>query len=326
MSSQAPDFYVTTPIYYINDAPHMGHAYTTVVCDALARYHRLRGREVRFLTGTDEHGQKAARSAESQGISPKELADRNVERYRRAWGALGISHDDFIRTTEERHVRGARALWCRITANGDIYKGTYSGPYCVGCEAYFPESQLVEGRCPEDPEHRVETLEEESYFFRLSKYQDHLLELYHQNPDFVTPRSRLNEVIAFVEGGLDDLSVSRTKLDWGVRVPGDDAHVMYVWIEALSNYITALGFGSEDEALFHRLWPAELQVVGKDILRFHAVYWPAFLMSAGLEPPQEVLAHGWWLKNEHKMSKTRGNVADPFELVDWFGRDGVRWF
>lgn len=318
-------FYVTTPIYYINDAPHFGHAYTTVVCDALARYHRMCGQEVHFLTGTDEHGQKALRSAESQGIAPRMLADRMVLRYREAWKALGIGNDDFIRTTDERHHAGAQEMWRRMTAAGDIYKSTYEGLYCVACESYYPESQLTDGNCPTHGT-KPERVSEDSWFFRLSKYQDRLLEHYRKHPDFVIPRSRLNEVTSFVEMGLEDLSISR-KIQWGIPVPGDEEHVMYVWLDALSNYVSALGFKEgSDPASFSPHWPADVHVIGKDILRFHAVYWPAFLMSAGVPLPKQILCHGWWLKDSAKMSKTTGNVADPVKLVQWFGSDAVRYF
>lgn len=319
-------FYITTPIYYINAEPHLGHAYTTVVCDVLARSMRLRGRDVRFLTGTDEHGEKVQRAAEDAGLEPRRHADLLAAKFREAWKLLDVSHDDFIRTTEQRHVRGAQELWRRIAEAGDIYKGSYSGPYCVGCESYYTEAQLADGRCPVDDSHAVETMEEESYFFRLSKYQEPLLELYRSRPDFIQPRTRLNEAASFVEMGLSDLSISRTKLSWGVPVPDDPTHVMYVWIDALANYVTALGFGGEDPARFERYWPSALHVLAKDILRHHAVLWPAFLMSAGLPLPKKEIIHGYLLMDDQKMSKTRGNIADPRDLVAWFGADAVRYF
>lgn len=321
----ARKFYVTTPIYYINDAPHLGHAYTTVACDVIARYRRMRGDDVKFVTGTDEHGQKALKTATHQGVEPRALADRVVARYREAWKALGVANDDFIRTTEERHANGAQEMWRRLAAAGDVYKGKYSGRYCVGCESFYTESQLVDGKCATHGT-PLETVEEESWFFRLSKYQEPLLDFYKSRPDFVVPETRMNEVVSFVEMGLDDLSISRM-IPWGVPVPGDEAHVLYVWLDALSNYVTALGFGPLSPARdFSPYWPADLHVLGKDIVRFHAVYWPAFLMSAGLEPPRQMLCHGWWLKDSQKMSKTLGNVADPMKLVQWFGSDAVRYY
>ncbi len=318
-------FYITTPIYYVNDLPHIGHIYTTVMADIFARYHRLSGRDVRFLTGTDEHGQKIERSARAQGIEPKALADRVVARYHELWEVLEISHDDFIRTSEPRHHRAVAAMIRRMQERGDIYEGEYSGWYCAGCEAFYPETQLVEGRCP-DQGHPVEKLSEPSYFFRLSAYQDRLLEWYRENPDCIRPKSRYNEVVRFVEGGLNDLSVSRTSVRWGVPWPGDPEHVVYVWLDALTNYVSALGFGSDDDALYQRFWPANLHLVGKDILRFHCVYWPAFLMSAGLPLPRTVFGHGWWKTGESKMSKSLGNVVRPDAHIQRFGPDAVRYF
>lgn len=318
-------FYITTPIYYVNDLPHIGHMYTTVVADCLARYKRLRGYEVFFLTGTDEHGQKIFKTARQQGIEPKALADQVVVRYHELWRKLAISHSDFIRTTEERHKAGVRELLHRMAAAGDIYKASYEGWYCAGCEAFYPESQLVDGRCP-DFGHPVERLAEESYFFRLSNYQEKLLAFYRENPDFVKPASRYNEVVRFVESGLKDLSISRVSLRWGIPWPDDPAHVVYVWVDALTNYISALGFGSENLDLYNKFWPADVHLVGKDILRFHCVYWPAFLMSAGLPLPKQVFGHGWWLKDEKKMSKSLGNVVRPDYLIEQFGADPLRYF
>jgi len=318
-------FYITTPIYYVNDLPHIGHIYTTVVADTVARYKRMRGFDVRFLTGTDEHGQKMDRTAREQGITPRELADRVFGRYPPLWKTLEITHDDFIRTTEARHHAGVHALIALLQKNGDIYKGSYEGWYCAGCEAFFPESQLVDGKCP-DQGHPVELLKEESYFFRLSAYQEPLLRFYRENPECIRPASRYNEVVRFVEMGLKDLSISRVSLKWGIPWPGDPEHVVYVWLDALANYITALGFGSADQALFRRFWPANLHLVGKDILRFHCVYWPAFLMSAGLPLPKQVFGHGWWLRDERKMSKSLGNVVRPDYLIERFGPDALRYF
>ena len=318
-------FYITTPIYYVNDLPHIGHIYTTVVADTIARYKRMRGFDVRFLTGTDEHGQKMERSARARGVEPKALADEVVRRYHELWRHLEITNDDFIRTTDARHRAGVHALIARMQAKGDIYKGSYEGWYCSGCEAFFPETQLVNGTCP-DQGHPVELLKEESYFFRLSAYQEPLLAFYREHPEFIRPGTRYNEVVRFVEGGLKDLSISRATISWGIPWPGDSEHVVYVWLDALTNYVSALGFGSGDAALYERYWPATLHLVGKDILRFHCVYWPAFLMSAGLPLPRQVFGHGWWLRDERKMSKSLGNVVRPDALLERFGPDALRYF
>ncbi len=317
-------FYVTTPIYYVNDVPHIGHTYTTVVADVLARYRRLMGRRVYFLTDTDEHGQHVERAAQKQGIPPIQLADRVVERYHQIWKRMQITHDDFIRTTEDRHRRGVYRIFDRVRRNDDIYLGEYEGMYCTGCEAFYPETQIVDGRCP-DLGHPVEPLREASYFFRLSRYQEPLLAFYRDHPDFVRPDFRFNEVRRFVEMGLKDLSISRTSFRWGIPFPGDDRHILYVWFDALCNYVTALGYG-DDAPLYGECWPADVHLVGKDILRFHAVYWPAFLMSAGLPLPKMVFAHGWWLRSNAKMSKSVGNIVDPVPLMDDFGPDAVRYF
>ncbi|HEX4823465.1 MAG TPA: methionine--tRNA ligase [Candidatus Polarisedimenticolaceae bacterium] len=318
-------FYLTTPIYYVNDEPHIGHTYTTVVADALARYRRMTGWDVRFLTGTDEHGQKIERAAAKLGIAPIALADRVVSRYHELWKRLAISHDDFIRTTEPRQRQGVHALIARMQAAGDLYLGDYEGMYCAGCEAFYPESQIKDGKCP-DFGHPVERLRESSWFFRLSKYQQPLLDWIDRNPEAIRPVSRRNEVRAFVASGLKDLSVSRTTVKWGVPWPGDPTHTVYVWLDALTNYMSALGFGGEDDALWRRYWPASVHLVGKDIVRFHAVYWPAFLMSAGLPLPQCIYAHGWWLRDEAKMSKSLGNVVRPGPLMDAVGPDALRYF
>jgi len=318
-------FYVTTPIYYVNDSPHIGHVYTTVVADVLARFHRMLGDEVYFLTGTDEHGQKIEDSASAKGLAPLDLADQVVQRYHALWKRFGMTHDDFIRTTEERHKRGVYKIYGKIAAAGDdIYKGRYEGWYCKGCEAFYPESQILEGRCP-DQGHPVERLTEESYFFRLSRYQKPLLEHYKKHPEFIVPETRRNEIVSFVSAGLRDLSISRTSFRWGIPFPSDPKHILYVWFDALSNYVTALDYAGS-ESLYRRFWPADAHLVGKDILRFHAVYWPAFLMAAGIPLPKSVVAHGWWLRDAAKMSKSRGNVIEPNSLLDDFGVDAVRYF
>ncbi len=319
-------FYLTTPIYYVNDLPHIGHIYTTVVADAVARYKRLAGYEVYFLTGTDEHGQNVERAAQRQGIPPKQLADQVVGRYHELWRTLGITHDDFIRTTEPRHARGVAAIIQRIAERGDIYLDRHGGWYCPSCEAFYTEKELGETRLCPTHERPAEWHEEENLFFRLSAYQQALLEHFERHPEFIRPASRLNEVARFVEGGLRDLSISRVSLKWGIPFPGHQRHVVYVWLDALTNYISALGFGSEAATLYERFWPADLHLVGKDILRFHCVYWPAFLLSAGLPLPRQVWGHGWWLKDDKKMSKSVGNVVRPDELIRRFGADPLRYF
>jgi methionyl-tRNA synthetase len=323
MTADRP-FFVTTPIYYVNDLPHLGHAYTTVACDVLARFMRLDGRWVKFLTGTDEHGQKVEQSARAAGISPQELTDRNSAGFREMTRLLDITHDDFIRTTEQRHVRSVRAIWQELERRGEIYLGNFAGWYSIRDEAFYDESELVEGKAPTGAE--VEWLEEENYFFRLSAWQDRLLAYYEANPDAVAPRSRRNEVISFVRAGLRDLSISRTSFSWGIPVPGNPKHVIYVWLDALTNYITAVGYPDTEKPEFSTFWPADLHVVGKDILRFHSVYWPAFLMAAGLEPPRRVFAHGWWTVEGQKMSKSLNNFIPPNQLVDDYGLDPVRYF
>jgi methionyl-tRNA synthetase len=323
-------FYVTTPIYYVNDLPHIGHIYTTVVCDAIARYRRLRGDDVRFLTGTDEHGQKIEQAAREAGLAPIELADRVVARYHELWKRLGISHDDFVRTTEPRHRRGVEELIRRIEANGDLYVAKHEGWYCPACETFYTEKELLPGRLCPDHRTAVEWKSEDNVFFRLSKYQQPLLDWYDREKP-VRPATRANEVRAFVAGGLRDLSVSRSSLQWGIPFPGHPGHVVYVWLDALTNYISALGFGADGEeaALYERYWSdggTRMQMIGKDIIRFHAVYWPAFLMSAGVPLPTAVFAHGWWLRDDRKMSKSVGNVARPDEIIDKLGTDALRWF
>jgi len=321
-------YYVTTPIYYVNDEPHLGHIYTTIAADVLARYQRMNGKDVFFLTGVDEHGQKVQQAAETRGIRPIELADQVVERYRKLWPQLSISNDDFIRTTEARHKESVQEMWRILDGAGAIYKGKYEDWYCVPCESYWTETQLKEAEtleeksCP-DCRRPIERVEEESYFFRLDDYQERLLEHIHANPAFIAPESRRNEVIRFVEGGLRPLSISRTTFQWGIPVPNDPRHVIYVWIDALTNYLTALGF-PEGEKM--RYWPASLHLIGKDILRFHAVYWPCMLMAAGLPLPDRIFAHGWWTVEGEKMSKSRGNVVRPAELLSLFDVDVVRYF
>ena len=325
----AERYYITSPIYYVNDVPHIGHAYTTLACDVMARWQRLSGREVFFLTGTDEHGQKVAKSASDAGIDPQAFTDKVSKNFRDLATAMNYSHDQFIRTTEQRHLKSSQALWDKLVANGHIYLGKYAGWYAVRDEAYYDESELKDGSggkkiAPSGAE--CEWVEEPSYFFDLSKWGDRLLKFYDDHPDFILPASRRNEVTSFVKGGLNDLSVSRTSFTWGVPVPGAQAHVMYVWLDALTNYITAVGYPDESDPMFKRFWPADLHMVGKDILRFHAVYWPAFLMGAGLEPPRRVFAHGWWTNEGQKISKSLGNVIEPNEIVARYGLDQVRYF
>ena len=325
----ARPYYITTAISYPNDVPHIGHAYEAIATDALARFRRLQGMDVFFLTGTDEHGIKMLQTAKKQGITPAELADRNTPRFRDMVAALDCSNDDFIRTREERHKRACEELWRRMQANGDIYLGKYAGWYSVRDEAYYDESELKEaadGQKLSPQGTPVEWVEEESYFFRLSGYQGKLLAHYEAHPEFIGPDTRANEVKSFVRGGLQDLSISRTTFDWGIPVPGDPKHIMYVWVDALTNYLTAVGFPDELSPKFTRYWPADLHIIGKDIIRFHAVYWPAFLMSAGVALPKRVFGHGFLYNRGEKMSKSVGNVVDPFVLADDYGVDQLRYF
>ncbi|MFQ5441313.1 MAG: methionine--tRNA ligase [Thermodesulfobacteriota bacterium] len=316
-------FYITTPIYYVNDVPHIGHAYTTVAADVLARFKRLKGFKVLFLTGTDEHGQKVEKAAAGAGKTPIEFADSVVVRFKQLWGKLNISNDDFIRTTEKRHKEAAAALWEVVREKGEIYLGEYEDWYCTPCENFLTENQLVEGHCP-DCGRVVEKLREPSFFFRLSKYGGPLLKYIEENPGFIRPEKRKNEITSFIKEGLRDLSVSRTTFSWGIPVPGEPSHVMYVWFDALTNYLASAGYpGGLDEM---GMWPADVHVIGKDILRFHAVYWPAFLMAAGLRPPKKVFAHGWWTVNGEKMSKSKGNVVDPVKTIEEYGVDQFRYF
>ena len=324
-----PAYFLTTPIFYPNGVPHIGHAYTAMVTDMIARFQRLDGYDVRFLTGTDEHGLKMQQTATAEGLTPLALADRNSARFRDMMTALNISYDDYIRTTEPRHERACQALWVALEKAGDIYLDKYAGWYSVRQEVYFAEDETVlgdDGVRREPLGSPVEWTEEETYFFRLSAYQDKLLDLYKNVPDFVLPRERLNEVVSFVKGGLQDLSISRTTFDWGIKVPGAPGHVMYVWIDALTNYITAAGYPDVDSESFKTYWPASLHVIGKDIVRFHAVYWPAFLMAAGVAVPQRVFSHGFLLNRGEKMSKSVGNVVDPFTMAAQYGVDQMRYF
>jgi len=318
-----PRFYVTTPIYYVNDAPHIGHAYTTVTADALARWHRLVGDEVMFLTGTDEHGLKVKRSAEANGLTPEEQADRYSARFRATWQLLDISNDDFIRTTEPRHHKAVQALMQAAYDNGWITPGIYEGLYCVACEAYYTEDELINGRCPVH-DRPVELFREENYFFRLSAFADRLGEWYAAEPGAVTPESKRNEALGLIKGGLQDVSATRSSLDWGVRVPWDPKHVFYVWYDALINYATAVGYAADEER-FAKWWPVVHHLIGKDILRFHCVYWPALCMAAGISPPHRVSVHGYLLVGGEKMSKTAFNQIAPSELIADFGVDGYRY-
>ncbi len=322
-------YFITTPIYYVNDAPHIGHAYTTLSCDVLARFKRADGFDVFFLTGTDEHGQKVEKSAAEAGVAPQEFTDRVSQNFRDLCGKLNFSNDDFIRTTEPRHIEASQAIWRALKDNGHIYLGSYAGWYAVRDEAFYGEDELTDGPdgqkiAPSGAE--VEWVEEPSYFFDLSKWRDWLVDFYESNPDSVAPASRRNEVLSFVKGGMHDLSISRTSFKWGVPVPDDPDHIMYVWLDALTNYITAVGYPDMDCEGFSKYWPADLHMVGKDILRFHAVYWPAFLEGAGIAPPKRVFAHGWWTNEGEKISKSLGNVIDPYEIVDKFGLDQMRYF
>lgn len=321
-------FYITTAISYPNGAPHIGHAYELIATDAIARFKRLDGYDVYFLTGTDEHGQKMIKTARDQGIDVAELAERNAAEFRRMTTALNASNDDFIRTTEPRHHAACQAIWQRMADKGDIYKDSYSGWYSIRDEAYYDETETTateDGKRVGPQGTEVEWIEEESYFFRLSAYGERLLDLYEKHPEFIGPEHRRNEIASFVKGGLRDLSISRTTFDWGVKVPGDPEHVMYVWVDALTNYISGLGYPSENNELWSR-WPADLHVIGKDITRFHTVYWPAFLMSAGIELPKRIFGHGFLFNRGEKMSKSLGNVVDPFSLADIYGVDPLRFF
>src|SRR3984893_5529446 len=317
-------FYITTPIYYVNARPHIGHAYTTIACDTIARRQRLMGFDTYFLTGTDEHGQKIERAAQAAGKTPQQLTNEVSAEFRALWDRMGLTYDGFIRTISDKHKQGVQALWRRIRDNGYIYKGSYTGQYCVFDELYV--DVVGEGApCPECGR-PTETVKEENYFFKLSAFQDKLLDLYNTQPDFIRPETRRNEVMSFVRSGLRALSVSRSTFSWGIRGPDDSNHVIYVWWDALPNYITALGYGSEDTGKYDKYWPADLQMIGKEIVRFHCVYWPAFLMAAGLPLPQKIMAHGWLLFEESKMSKSRGNIVRTETILDVLGSDALRYF
>ncbi len=322
MSNRA--FYLTTPIYYVNDAPHIGHSYTTIAADVLARYERARNADVFFLTGTDEHGQKIQKAAQACSKTPMEFVDGVVDKFKTLWNSLGISYDDFIRTTDERHCRRVKNIFQRIFENGDIYLGEYEGWYCIPCESFWIESQLEEKKCPEC-KRPVEKVKEKNYFFRLSKYQKRLLEYYEKHPHFIQPESRRNELLHRIKTHIEDISISRSAVEWGIQVPMDPSHTIYVWIDALLNYITALGY-DDDGQKFQRYWPANVHIIGKEILWFHGVIWPAVLMSLGIEPPVKVFAHGWWTIEGQKISKSLGNAIDPTSIIQSYGTDAYRYF
>lgn len=317
-------FYITTPIYYVNGPPHLGHAYTTIAADVLTRWHRLKGDDVFFLVGTDEHGEKIEKAAQAAGKSPKEFVNEIAQQFKKTWDFLDISYDDFIRTTEERHKKFVEDFIKIVNKKGDIYKGNYEGLYCIGCESFKTETELVDGKCTEHPNIELKKLKEETYFFKLSKYQKRLLEFYEKNPEFLSPKSRAPEIINRVREGLKDFSITREKLKWGIPFPLDNSHVVYVWFDALPNYISA--FGGTKGKLFKKFWPADVHLVGKEINWFHSVIWPAMLFSAGLELPKKVFSHGWWTVDGKKMSKSLGNVINPIEVSKKYSVDAFRYF
>mgnify|MGYP002545073208 CR=1 FL=1 len=323
MTEKKGTYYITTPIYYPSSNLHIGHTYCTVMADAMARFKRLSGYDVHFLTGTDEHGQKIQTIAQEAGMSPQEYVDKVVEGIKKLWETMEISNDDFIRTTEPRHIERVQKMFMRMYEKGDIYKGEYEGLYCTPCESFWTESQLVDGCCP-DCGRPVQAAKEEAYFFKLSKYAPALLELFEKNPDFLQPDTRRNEMVAFINQGLEDLCISRSTFDWGIPVPIDEKHVIYVWLDALTNYITALGW-PDDTELYDKYWPADVHLVGKEIVRFHSIIWPAMLMALDLPLPKHLAVHGWITFNGQKMSKSLGNVVDPFLLADRYGADAIRY-
>ncbi|GEN31265.1 methionyl-tRNA synthetase [Cerasibacillus quisquiliarum] len=326
MSENKQTFYITTPIYYPSDKLHIGHAYTTTAGDAMARYKRMRGYDVMYLTGTDEHGQKIQRTAKEKGMEPKEYVDGIVKSIKELWSKLEITHDDFIRTTDERHKEAVQKIFNQLYEQGDIYLDKYEGWYCTPCESFFTERQLENGNCP-DCHRGVEKVKEESYFFKMSKYADRLIQYYEDHPEFIQPESRKNEMLNnFLKPGLEDLAISRTTFDWGIKVPNDPKHVVYVWIDALTNYITALGYTTEHDEKYQKYWPADVHLIGKEIVRFHTIYWPIILMALDLPLPKKVYAHGWILMKDGKMSKSKGNVIDPVKLIDRYGLDALRYY
>jgi len=320
-------FYITTPIYYVNDVPHIGHAYTTIACDILSRFQKLNNQDVFFLSGTDEHGQKVEKAALNSSTTSKKFVDQMSENFKKLIPFLGCEINDFIRTTEKRHIEGVQFFWQKLKKNNQIYLSNYEGWYSIRDEAFYVESDLIKdgNDYKTSSGSTVEWVKEKSYFFKLSKWQDKLIEYYENNPELISPKSRYNEVLSFIKGGLKDLSISRTTFSWGVPVPEDKEHVMYVWIDALCNYITALGYPNKENSSFNRYWPG-VHIVGKDILRFHAVYWPAFLMAAELDPPKKIFAHGWWTNEGNKISKSLGNVIDPYSIIKEYGLDQIRYF
>lgn len=325
MAENKGTYYITTPIYYPSAKLHIGHTYCTVMADAMARFKRLSGYDVMFLTGTDEHGQKIEQCAEENGVTPQEYVDSIVATIIRLWDKMEISYDDFIRTTEPRHIERVQNIFMKMYEKGDIYKGTYEGWYCTPCESFWTETQVEDGKCP-DCGRPVKKMGEEAYFFRLSKYADRLLDIFKNDKEFLQPESRRNEMISFIEQGLDDLCISRSEFDWGIPVPIDEDHVIYVWLDALTNYITALGYSSDDDSLYKKYWPADVHLVGKEIVRFHSIIWPAMLMSIDEPLPKHVLGHGWLLIDGGKMSKSKGNVVDPEILIDRYGIDALKYF